>query len=181
MKQHGLALARPCNFKQLDERIMLKYLKDFEESLSILLLAALLITLFLQIFSRFVLGSPLIWTEEVSRYLFIYCALLGICTVAKYRGHVRIDFFVGLLPAVARKLIEMVFDIAVVVLLCYLIYIGYNMTLMQHRLLMVSLDLPMSWLYGAYPIATALLVLRLVQRLYRDIKTLKAEPQSGES
>ncbi|GGX41786.1 TRAP transporter small permease [Saccharospirillum salsuginis] len=158
---------------------MSKWIKDFEETLGMLLMAMLLVTLFLQVFSRFVLGSPLIWTEEVSRYLFIYCALLGICTVAKRREHVKIDFFVNFLPRVPRKTIEVVLDISIVAVMCYLIYIGYNMALMQHRLSMVSLDLPMSWLYGAYPVATALLVIRLVQRLILDLRDFN-QPQSGE-
>lgn len=149
---------------------MKRWLADFEESLSVLFLGLLLVTLFLQIFTRFVLNDPLVWTEEMSRVLFIYSTLFGMVTAIKQRAHVRIDFFVGFLPAKVRKWLTLLLDLVVVVTLVYLVVLGYQMAVMQHRMFMVSMDIRLSVLYGVFPVAAALMVLRLVQRMVFDVR-----------
>jgi TRAP-type C4-dicarboxylate transport system permease small subunit len=43
----------------------------FEENLAALCLGGLLLTLFLQVFTRFITRDPLSWTEEAARYLYV--------------------------------------------------------------------------------------------------------------
>lgn len=150
-------------------------LNDFEEFLSVLFMGALLVTLFLQIFTRFVLNNPLVWTEEISRVLFIYSALLGMSTAVKQRAHISIDFFVDMLPGKIRKWLKLSLDVVVVLTLAYIVLLGYQMAVMQHRMFMVSLDVRMSVMYGILPVAAVLMLGRLVQRILNDLKSSPVE------
>jgi TRAP-type C4-dicarboxylate transport system permease small subunit len=142
----------------------------FEESMSVVLMGVLLVVLSIQVFTRFVLNDPAIWTEEVSRLLFIYLALFGASAAIKSRSHVRIDFFVNFLPIKIRMIIAMVLDVVVVGVLVVLVKLGYDETSRQSMLSMVSLDLKMTWFYAVFPITMGLMVLRLIQRLFIDVK-----------
>ena len=44
-----------------------RFFLRFEENLAALCLGGLLVTLFLQVFTRFITRDPLSWTEEVAR------------------------------------------------------------------------------------------------------------------
>ena len=58
-----------CNFTNREQ--------TREENLAALCLGALLLTLFLQVFTRFIVRDPLSWTEEAARYLYVYVVFLG--------------------------------------------------------------------------------------------------------
>ncbi|BDQ37215.1 hypothetical protein SYK_15750 [Pseudodesulfovibrio nedwellii] len=54
------------------------------------LMATMVFALTLQVFMRFVLSSSLAWTEELSRYSFIWSVYMGGVLAVKHSQHVRI-------------------------------------------------------------------------------------------
>jgi len=59
------------------------------------------------------LGDPLVWTDEVGRFLMIWLAVLGWLLASRKRIHIRIRFFVDRLPAAWRPSVELVLQLAV--------------------------------------------------------------------
>lgn len=57
--------------------------------------AALTVVVSLQVFTRFVLEAPLIWSEEVARFLFFWTVLLGAALSVRHRRHFIIDVLPG--------------------------------------------------------------------------------------
>lgn len=57
-------------------------------------------------------GEPLIWTDELSRFLMVWLAVLGWLLATRKRAHIRIRFFVDMLPARPRRLVEAVLQAA---------------------------------------------------------------------
>lgn len=58
-----------------------------------LLLAAMVINVTWQVFTRFVLRSPSPWTEELARFLLIWSGLLGACVAWRRNLHLAIRLF----------------------------------------------------------------------------------------
>jgi TRAP-type C4-dicarboxylate transport system permease small subunit len=67
-----------------------KFFTQFEENMCILFLGTMVMALTLQVFMRFVLSSSLAWTEELSRYSFIWSVYMGGVLAVKHGQHVRI-------------------------------------------------------------------------------------------
>src|SRR5699024_12624404 len=63
----------------------------------------MLIVLVVQTLTRQGIGQPLVWTEELSKLIFIYAGALGIPAGIKDDSHVAIDVFIKKLPAKAQK------------------------------------------------------------------------------
>ena len=63
------------------------------EVLAALCLAFFCITTFAQVFSRFVLKSPLSWSEELARFSFIYMVFLGWAVGVRRGAHYNFDIF----------------------------------------------------------------------------------------
>jgi TRAP-type C4-dicarboxylate transport system permease small subunit len=70
----------------------------FCERLSAIMFAALFLTFVAQVFWRYVLRDPLVWTLEVSGILFVTLSLFTAATQMSLRDHVALDLVVDALP-----------------------------------------------------------------------------------
>jgi len=91
-----------------------------------LLLCLLLLCVSLGVVTR-ALGDPLIWTDEVARFLMIWLAVLGWLLASRKRVHIRIRFFVDRLPAILRPTVERVLLLAVALFGALTAWYGYDL------------------------------------------------------
>lgn len=68
------------------------------ENISALLFAALFLTFVAQVFWRYVLQNPLVWTLEVAGILFVTLSLFTALTQMPMREHVALDLVVDMMP-----------------------------------------------------------------------------------
>jgi len=108
-----------------------RFFLRFEENLAALCLGGLLVTLFLQVFTRFITRDPLSWTEEAARYLYVYVVFLGSSAAVTERTHVAIDFLVLKLPRAGRLALALLVNLCVLFVLANLFYWGIRATLRQ--------------------------------------------------
>lgn len=73
-------------------------------SLTVLLLLALCCVVLLQVTARFLLPSSPAWTEELSRYLFIYVVAFGVGVAYQQGELVSVELFQHRLKGVRRQL-----------------------------------------------------------------------------
>lgn len=70
---------------------LLKKIYDyFEEGMCAITLCVMILCLTAQVIIRMTLGSSIAWTEELSRYSFLWTVYLGAALVAKRGAHVRV-------------------------------------------------------------------------------------------
>ncbi len=75
------------------------------------LMATMVFALTLQVFMRFVLSSSLAWTEELSRYSFIWSVYMGGVLAVKHSQHVRITAQFLIFPPKVRVAVIMFTDL----------------------------------------------------------------------
>ncbi|WP_176961132.1 TRAP transporter small permease [Lentibacillus cibarius] len=149
---------------------MRKIFNHLEEIIGGSLFIVMLIVLVIQIFSRQVLDSPITWTEQLARFLFVYTAYLAISSEIKNEGHVRIDFFFNKLPGSLRNIVYYVFQLMIAIVLILLIYVGYEMSLRKLPMEIVSLNISYVYMYMALPILGVLMLYRLIERNVKAIR-----------
>lgn len=113
----------------------------------------------LQIFFRYVLNSPLVWTEELCRYLFIWICFLGWTIALKQGSHIRINFIIERIPWRFRKMILIVFQVLILFFLLQLTRLGVAM--MQRSFSVPTITLFFSWayVYLAAPVSAIIMFL----------------------
>lgn len=79
-------------------RRLTRHLQRACERLSAALFAALFLTFVAQVFWRYVLRDPLVWTLEIAGILFVTLSLFTAATQMRLRDHVALDLVVDLLP-----------------------------------------------------------------------------------
>ena len=110
------------------------------------LVAALLGCVALGIITRG-LGNPLIWTDELSRFLMVWLAVFGWVLASRKRIHVRIRYFQDLLPARAHATVETAFQVAMTLFGVLIAWYGVGLVAKNHDLEATSLPIAMAWMY----------------------------------
>ena len=136
------------------------------------LLVALLVVVTLGVITR-ALDDPLIWTDEVSRFLMIWLACAGWLLATRHRAHIRIRYFADLLPAVPKRAVEFTLQAAVAVFGALVARHGWTLVLRNLELEATTLPIPMAVMYA--PLLLAGLV-TLVQALSECLETLRQPP-----
>lgn len=74
-------------------RSTLRLVGRVEVGLAIAILSVIVATILSQVFSRYVLGRPLIWAEELATYLLIWLAFVAASATYKMRRHIAIQTY----------------------------------------------------------------------------------------
>ncbi len=133
---------------------------------SIALLAGIFVTMVLQITFRYVLGSPLVWSEELSRYLYIWVCYLGAPIALRRGNHIAITLFVDRLPAKLARGISVFWHIVAFLFLVELAIQGAILTARSHTLIAITIPVPWSLIYLAVPISAALMMLQTADAVW---------------
>ena len=73
--------------------------------LGICTLFAILISMSLQVFMRYIANHALIWPEGLCKILFIWMSYIGVGIEIKLKGHLLIDFVINFLLSESQKII----------------------------------------------------------------------------
>jgi TRAP-type C4-dicarboxylate transport system permease small subunit len=108
--------------------------------------AALLVCVALGVITR-AFGEPLIWTDELSRFLMVWLAVFGWVLASRKRIHVRIRFFQDHLPAGAHKAVELCIQAALAIFGVLITGYSIGLVVKNHDLNALSLPISMAWMY----------------------------------
>lgn len=147
---------------------MKKFLENIEEYLGGTIFLLMLAVLVVQIFSRQFLDIPLRWSEELSRFLFVFAGYFGVSASIKDNGHVFIDFFVKKLPRGLQRAANVIVQILSLLVLVAMFLIGVQMTMRKIPVKIVSLNLSYAYMYGALPVIGLMMIYRHLERNYND-------------
>jgi TRAP-type C4-dicarboxylate transport system permease small subunit len=98
-------------------------------------------------------GDPLIWTDELSRFLMVWLAVLGWIVASRKRLHVRIRYFQDLLPKHLHRAVEVAIQVAVSLLGMLVCIYGVALVAKNVDLEATSLPISMAWLYAPMVLA----------------------------
>lgn len=82
---------------------VLSRINQFELVFANLSLALLVLILGAQVFFRYVLNTGLGWTEEVSRFAFVWFVYISASLAAQRGTHIRVTLFIRWFPGVKRN------------------------------------------------------------------------------
>lgn len=145
------------------------FLGNAERMLANLCLAGLVLVLSLQVAFRYGLGLGLSWSEEVSRFCFVFFVYLSASLAVQKATHLRVGFFVDLAPEVARVWIRLAGDLIWTIFNILVVISGVLLVerMIRFPVYSTSLFLPLAWIYAVIPLAHLLMILRLAERYWR--------------
>ena len=154
---------------------MRKFIDAYHRLLIVLLVASvaiLIIPVSLQIFSRFTALIPsYIWTEEMARFCFIWMIMIGAMVGIRDGSHFDVDLWPELRPR-TNALLRIVSNLFV--LLFALVFVWYGIQFVQFGWSQNSelAELPMPYIFVAWPLAGITWLVFLGERFAADFRTL---------
>ena len=140
------------------------------------LYAMIVIIIFIEVFRRFGLQYSSIWAEEVARYLFIYVSWIGASAAIRERAHIRIDIILPFVGERTRGLVMVFGDLVTLLLTIIAIWWSLETVLTSIRFGSVThgLRISQAWFLAAVPLGFAMMFIRLIQSIIRDVRDIRA-------
>lgn len=119
------------------------------------MVAAITAVAFAQVFMRYVMSDPIIWSEEVARYLFVWITLIGAAAGVRLHAHFGLDILRRYAPPL-RQALGAATMLVVAGFLGLLLYTGIVETRQAALQLSPALQVRMHWAYLAVPVGAGL-------------------------
>ena len=138
------------------------------------------ITLFItwQVIYRYIItqfierAGAAVWTEELSRYIFIWISYLALSVAIKKRSSIRVDMLYDHLPPRLQQISWIVVEVLFFILTATIAYYGWGQIerLQEYPQHTTALRIPFLIPYLILPFGFGLMCFRLLQSLYKQVK-----------
>lgn len=132
------------------------------------IMALMTVNVLWQIFTRFILGDPSSYTEEIARFLLIWVGLLGASYTAGAKKHLAIDILGTRLREGAREYLGIFIDLSLLAFALLVMVIGgarlvyLTLSLRQSS---AALQIPLGIVYLVIPVSGFLIILYALDSL----------------
>lgn len=130
-----------------------------------------------QIFFRFVLDSPLIWSEELARVLLVWMTFLGAAVVCWDGRHLNVDVLFNRLPAGFRRVVRRINGAIALTFLGILVWHSVRLVRIDGLSDLGSLGVPASVVRLPATIGGALMIAFIVLRWVYRVRVEGNGPQ----
>ncbi len=141
---------------------MLKILDLIEDLFVTVGLSVMCVVLAVQVFCRYVLNYPLVWSEEMARYIFVWVTFVGASFGLRHGSHISMEFFVDKMPRAVQKALGIALNVVAFCALAYLVPVGVLFTLDQVPIASSAMQISMGLVVSAVPVGCVLMCIRLV-------------------
>ncbi len=127
----------------------------------VIIMAVMVINVLWQVFTRFIMGTPSSFTDELARYLMIWIGVLGAAYVSGRNMHVAIDVLPSRSSGVTQKKLFKLVNLIIIVF-CFLALVvgGFRLVYISYLLGQTSaaLQIPMALVYLVIPLSGILII-----------------------
>ena len=150
---------------------------NLEEAVLTALLIGMALIMGIQVFSRFVLKQSLSWTEELTRYLFIWSGFLSVSYCTKRCLSIKIEQFVAGFSRKTKAAIKVVNHTIELLFFLYMIPFAwsYMMSAVESGQVSPALSIPMYYIQAAPLVSFILVAFRVVQRWIIELHVARGE------
>ena len=158
---------------------MKKFLQKYDKFEEYLLIGSLVfnvLLIFSQIFMRTIFNYSLSWTEELSRYIFIWQTWLGTSIALKYKQHIRVEILINIFKkAKKKKILEISVNLIWIAFSIFLLYAGTLLckSMIARNVLSSGMRIPLVFVYSCLPISSLIVLIRLINDSINLIKREK--------
>jgi TRAP-type C4-dicarboxylate transport system permease small subunit len=142
---------------------LLRWLDENIESFILIVLSILtVIVIFFQVFMRYVMGSSLVWSEELARYAFIWLVYVGVSYGVKKQAHISVDALNLVFKKKGQFFLAMCSNLAVFIFSILLTYFSFEVMSQINRM-SPAMGIPLKWVYAAPMFGFLLTTIRIIQ------------------
>lgn len=132
------------------------------EWITAIILMVILIVAFANVIGRYIINSPIFWSDELNTSLFVWLTFLGSAIAVSTNEHMSISFFFNKLPNKLQMILKYVGIVITIITFCYLVIQGVMATMALKDQELSSLPLSRAWSFAPIPIGFSLMLYFLI-------------------
>ncbi|USG67365.1 TRAP transporter small permease [Brevibacillus ruminantium] len=144
-----------------------KILKVLLNGTIALSLAFMAILVFGNVVLRYLFNSGITWSEEMSRFLFVWLIFLGAIGALKDNEHLSVDMLVKRLSPRMKKLVFVITNGLLLYVLWLVLDGSWKMTLINLNSSAPATGLPLGYVYGIGIVMSVCMAIVIISNLYR--------------
>ena len=168
----------------MQDGFLKKLIYGYDKLEEYMLCASLVLTtliIFAQIIMRSVFNNSLTWSEELTRYIFIWQIWLGVSIAQKEKQHIKVELLFNFFKGERfRAAIDIVATLILIAFNIFLVVNGSELVRQMYVRNNVSgaMRLPLYIVYAVLPLSAFLLSLRLIGQVAADVRFLRGKGAS---
>ncbi len=148
---------------------MLKVIDKSTEVLVVIFMLIISVSVITQVFFRYVLASPLGWTEEISRYALVWLTFIGMYVVFRRSKHMMITALYNRVSERIQLVLFLIGYLLMIIFFSYLAVYGFRYSLRMMPYYPDILPIPIGYIYLAVPVGSVLCFMNCVQEFLLTI------------
>ncbi len=160
---------------------VLRQYNKFEEYLLVLSLAVSVALVALQIVFRYFINASIPWSEELTRYIFIWQIWLGTSFAQRDGKHLKVEVLYSLMNPAGKKFLSVLSNLIFLSFCVFLTVNGFSLVMnLAHRYsLSPAMEIPLLFVYLSLPVSNFVLSVRIIAGL-KEIITTPAAAFAGK-
>ena len=139
-----------------------------EDWLSLAIFWGMALCVFLQFITRYAFNNSLAWTEEIASYALVLVVFFGSVTCVRQARHIRVDILLRMLPPAASRWLNLIVELVTIGFFAYAAWLMWRYAGIMADEQMVTIRLPMGFLYWGVFAAFSLMAIRAVLLFWRE-------------
>jgi TRAP-type transport system small permease protein len=138
------------------------------ERICALLVGVMVVVIWFGVVERYFLHLGVTWTEEFSRYVMIWAALLAVSCGAFYREHIGLDIVKRFLPGSAGRILGICLDLVSMAFFLFLAWYGIGMARSGLGQYATIFGMTMVVPFAAVPVSSILTAFQIFAAMFRS-------------
>ncbi len=149
------------------------FLKHFEEIIGVFSLGVMVTIAFANVMTRYFFKYSMAFTEELTLYLFVWAVMMGTSIAFREGSNMAVSLVYDRFRRGSRKVLMVFAGVLSVAFFATLTYYGVLevMDEIDMNAMTEAIELPMWWFTSAMPIASILIIFRIIVRTRDDLRS----------
>jgi len=143
---------------------------SIEKILAILLAVVLLLSLAAGVLFRYLLKSPLFWSDELAIFCLIWITFIGGSLSLKEKASPSITILTDLVSPKLKKYVQALCNIILLLFVAYILYLAYEWITMPNIMVQTStaMNIPKVYFYLSIPVSFIFSVIHVLANIFLD-------------
>ena len=160
---------------------LLRLAERLIDAAAILVFSAIFLCVFIQVILRYVFNSPMTWSEELARYLFIWCAFLGWVIASRHNSHLAVNVAITRMGPRTQAGIAAVTQLATLLFAWVLGTSGARLVANNWDVENVAVPFNLGVVYLIEPVAAVAICAYALLQLAEALRSLRAAAPPGSA
>jgi TRAP-type C4-dicarboxylate transport system permease small subunit len=115
---------------------------------------------------RYVMASPILWSDELNNYLFVWMGFMGAAYIMGNDGHIRVTAILNILPSLGRYIVNLTSNI--IFIGACVIFLAPLFRLLEAVSFSGIMRIPLKFVYFVLPLSFVLMAIHVVNNTIQD-------------